>query len=261
MATSVSGSTDVQEALNRIGTGATKNARAVGAGAAVLLVVLGVAAFFTSQRQNRAEEAKNALYLAQKNQEKELRAFAEAQVPQTKPAPTAKNAKEAPKAPSAPADPGRVAFAKFDVDARLPETVKQLQKVVQDFDGTRAAHEARLSLGGLYVDHGEAAKALPWFEKAVSSAPNTTERAFALNALGFAQEGAGKFTDAFTSFEKALNAGGAENLKGDLLLNMARVQAAAGDAAKARGVYDRIISEMPDTEYARTAEQLKTQLQ
>ncbi len=248
-------------ALKRAGDAAAKNGKLVAAIAGLVLVAAAVAAYVASQRAERASEARNALYLAQKAEETELKAVASAMAPASKAkpaAPKAPNAKAAPEAP-AQADPATVAYARFDVDAKLADTVKKYQSVIKDFDGTRAAFEARLALGALYLNHGEAPKATPWFEQAVNAAPNANERSFALNALGHAQESAGKFTEAHASYERALNQG-VEGMKGELLLSMARAQLGAGDPAKARALYDRVISELPESDDARTAEQLKTQL-
>ena len=60
-------------------------------------------------------------------------------------------------------------------------------------------------------------------------------------------------------FQKALELGEG-SLKGDLLMAIARCQETLHDSSKARSIYDRILSELPNTEYAKAADINKAQL-
>jgi tetratricopeptide (TPR) repeat protein len=117
-----------------------------------------------------------------------------------------------------------------------------------------------MKLGTLYFDHGDFAKALPWFEKAAQSASGSFERALALSSVAYTQENLGKPSDAVQTYQKALNLGEG-GLKGDLLLGMARSYEALQDTAKARSSYDQILKDLPGTEYAKSAELYKGWLQ
>jgi tetratricopeptide (TPR) repeat protein len=151
-------------------------------------------------------------------------------------------------------------YKKFDVDTTLAEPVKQLQLIVTDFSNTRAAFEARLTLGDLYYNHGQAEKSVKWYQEAADSAPGTFEKALAFYALGYSFENAAKPGEALKIYEKALNQGEV-GLKGDLLLATARCYESMHDIAKARSTYDRIIAELPNTDYATSAQVFKAQIQ
>jgi tetratricopeptide (TPR) repeat protein len=270
MATSISdsgtelGKGDLLARFKKKGAGAASSGKTVAIGLGVLALIGGGAAFFSGQKDARRNEAKNALYRAQKTYESELKAIAATmpkppvEKPKTIKGKNGKDVKAA--APAAPeVDPLAAAYARVAVDERFAETVKNYTIVSNDFNGTPSAFEARLALGNLYMNHGDTAKSVAWFEKATTSAPNSNEKAFAWNAYAYALEGTGKFTEAFSAYEKSLNQG-IDGLKGDSLFGMARTQTLAGDAAKARTYYDRVISELPESEYARIAKQLKAKL-
>ena len=147
----------------------------------------------------------------------------------------------------------------MDVDTHYPEAVKKLKAVDQDFTKTRPAFEARLKLGNLYFNHGNFEKALPWFQKAVDTAPAKLEKALALSAVGYTYENLGKGNTAIQSFQKAIDLG-ESSVKGELLIAIARCYEEIHDTAKARSTYDQILSELPNTEYAKNAEVYKSQL-
>jgi len=208
-------------------------------------------AFFMNRLEARSDSARNALFLATQSMRTELKAISDLEKPKAAPVDDKKTPNTAP-------DAG-VAFKKFDVDAKLPETVKKLKDIDQNFGRTRSAFEARLKLGDLYFNHGEFSKALPWYEKAVGSATGNFEKTLALSSLGYANESLEKPADALQAFQKAVNLGEG-SLKGDLLLGVARSYEAVHDSAKARSTYDKILVELPNTEYAKSAEVFKGQL-
>lgn len=255
------------------GLGKNKGALAAGVGTLVLVGVIG--SVIVGKNEAKSEAGKGALYAAQKAYETEMKALAGVKAP-------------APEAPKAPVDAAKdpkaakaqeaaekarrdedtasmkkleeLQYQKLDVDAKFPQTVQGYKSVIEKYSGTRAAYEARMALGSLYFDHGEAVKAAPVLKEAVDSAPGGLEKALSYSALGYAYENSGKPQDAAATYEKALNLGEA-GIKGDLLLALARSQEAMKDTAKARSIYDRIITELPNTEVAKTAETLKAQLQ
>jgi tetratricopeptide (TPR) repeat protein len=254
---------DFVVALREFFAGLFKHTRAI-------LVVLGALfaaglafAVIANQREERAEAGRNALYKARATLEKELKDLAVALAPPT-PAPASeKKGKDADKKPDPtppPPGPETVAFRKFDVDAKLAGGLKGLQAVTAEFGDTRAGFEAKLMLGDLYYDHGHPAKAVQWYQAASEAARAGLEKAMALSSLGYALEGSGKAAEAAATFEKALDLGEA-GLKGDLLLSVARAHELAKEPAKAKAAYDRILSQLPNTDHAKTAESLKAQLE
>ena len=255
---------------------ASKNTRAMGILLGALLAIGIVAAFIQNRNAAQADLARSELYLARKSVEKELIAFAstdpewKAQAAKSKEERKkaaeknkAKDAKGAAKKdealeeekPTAEA----VAFRKLDVDAKVPTGVKNLTTVTQKFSGTRAAFEARLALGDLYYQHGQSVKSLPFYEEASKSSPSTFDRALAYYSLGYAYESAAKLPEAQQAFDRALSMG-ETGLRGELLLSIARIQEARGQKDEAKKTYDRVISELPSSEYSRSAEMLRTEI-
>jgi TolA-binding protein len=81
----------------------------------------------------------------------------------------------------------------------------------------------------------------------------------AYQSLGYSLENEGKTSEALSAYDKS--AGYAEgSLKGDSLLAVARCHEAMKDSAKARSTYDQILSQLPNTDAAKTAEALKAKL-
>ena len=238
---------------------------------AVGFVIAAVIGFTLNQREMRSGEAKNALFNAQKASEKELKALALVMKP---PAPdkkaaaeeadevdgakptdaAAKAKKAAPKPPEG--NPSDIEFAKFDVDGKLPESVKAFTGVADKFSGSRIGTDAQLALGQLYYQHGQPEKAAAWFQKAADGASGRLDRALAFAALGYSKESSGALPEATQLFEKALDLGEA-SLKGDLLMAIARCQEGMKDVAKARSTYERITKELPNTDYAKNADVYK----
>ena len=210
------------------------------------LGVLG--SLYMNHRDSQAQTARNALFFANQSLESELKALDEkAPSPAASSTPT----KKAPKSILA-----KTLYQPLNVEAQFPEALKKLKNVEREFSGTAVAFEARLQLANLYYDHGHSAEAQVWYEKALQSAPRGFEKAAIRSALGYTQEALGKPTEALDSFQKALQLGD-ENLKGDLLLSVARNYEALQDSANARSTYEKILNELPDTEYAKSAELLK----
>ena len=216
-------------------------------------VLLGIAvaiALFFQHRDAQAKIGRNALFSAHRTLESELKAL----VP---PAPPAAN-----KGEKAPPPPGleSVYFQKLDVDSKFPETVKKLKGIVEQFGSSRAGFDAAVTLADLYFNHGENAKSETWYSKAlVLGPPNTFEKAVVLSSLGYVQENSGKLDNAISFFDQAFKLGEA-SLKGDLLMALARCYEAMHNTVKARSAYEQILTDLPNTEYAKTAELLKAQL-
>ncbi|MGK5083789.1 tetratricopeptide repeat protein [Bdellovibrionota bacterium FG-1] len=210
-----------------------------------------------SRHDAQSEAGKNALFIAQKTFDDEMKSLAGVKKPEATPEAT-KGTKDV-EATAAAKRLEEQAYTPLDVDARFPDAVQKFKMVISQYSGTRAGYEARMSLASVYFDHGRAAQALPLLTEAIDAAPSGFEKALALSALGYSQENLGKYAEALLAFEKALNIGEA-GIKGDLLLAIARCHEALHDTPKARSTYDRILAELPNTDAAKTAETLKTQL-
>lgn len=229
------------------GPGIFQNTKVIYTIVGALLAIGIAAALISNQKAAKAEQGRNALYSANRAYEKQLETLKPATP--VAPAPTGKDKK----AESDPFNsPDAPRFEKLDVDAKLGDTVAKFKSVAKDFDGTRPAFEARLALGDLYMNHGEAAKSVSWYEEAAKAAPGGFEKMLSYYSLGQASESSGKSKEALEAYDKALNMG--EGFKGDILLGMARAHEALNDSAKAKSTYEQILSQLPNTEYARLAE-------
>ena len=233
----------------------SKNYRAVLAVVVAILVLGGAGILVSSRKEARAEEARNALYLAIQAVQADAKRVAEAE-PKPVVDPKAAKAKQA--APVA-ASPETIEYKKLDVDAEFSRGVQMLKAVTEKYNDSRTVFEARLQLGDLYYRHGQPAKAVSWYQEAAQGAPGPFPKSLAFSSWGYALESSGKASEAIPVYEKAINIGEA-SLKGDLLLAIARCHGLLNDSAKARSTYDQILSQLPNTEYARQAEALKAKL-
>jgi len=235
-----------------------KNTRSLVIVLVVLAIVGTVIGFILNKKENQSEEARNALFIAQQSVNAQLKAIGDKEQMNTV-AKEVKAEKAGAKVPPAKnIDFDALTYQKLDVDSNFGEAISKLTAVSEKYNGTRPAFEARLYLGNLYYNHGESSKSLNWYVKASESANGSMEKAFAYSALGYAQENAGKNQDALDSFDKALNQGEGM-IKGDVLLAVARNQTKLGKADQAKTTFDRIIKELPNTEFSKTAENLKAQ--
>jgi TolA-binding protein len=222
-----------------------------------LLVVLACAAtvFVMNKKEEKVDQGRNALFLAQKSIDEQMKKISEALVSANK---TDIVDKKTGKAPMV--DPEAAAFEQFDVDAKLGPQVKMLESVAADYPHTRPSYEAMMLLGKLYLDHGNPSSAATWFQKSTQTAPVALDRALAWSSVGYANENAMKYKEAIDAFDHALGEGEG-TIKGDLLMGKARSFEALHDSAQAKGVYDQIISQLPGTEYAKNAEAFKARTQ
>ena len=231
-------------------------------GGAIMLGSIG--AFFYSRMETESHRGRTALYLAEKAYEAELKAITP-QTPEKSTGPTGKSsdATKGKETDQAKADAEKpvvsVEYKKLDVEAVFPETIQKLKALEEKYGKSRPAYEARLKLGNLYFNHGNYEKALPWYQKAVDTSASKFDKSLALSLVGYAYENLGKGTSAIESFQKAIDLG-EKSLRGDLLMAIARCYETVNDVAKARSTYDRILSDLPNTEYAKNAELYKTRL-
>jgi len=234
----------------------SKNYRAVLAVLIAVLILGGAGILVSNRKEAKAEEARNALYLAIQAVQADAKRVAEAE---PKPAVDPKTAKAAKQAAPIAASPETIEYKKLDVDAEFARGVQMLRTVAEKYSDSRTVFEARLQLGDLYYRHGQPAKAVSWYQEAAQGAPGLFPKSLAFSSWGYALESSGKPSEAISVYEKAISIGEA-SLKGDLLLAIARCHGLLNDSAKARSTYDQILSQLPNTEYARQAEALKAKL-
>lgn len=238
-----------------------KNTRALWVVLGISLVVAVGIGLILNRMEARGQSAQNALYAAQKAVESDLKTLALARFPKD-PAKSEDGAvkdKAQKELMESAANLEKVSALRFDVDAEIKEGVKKLNQVLKDYEGTRAAFEARLTLADLYFDHGQVEKSLSHYEAAASKAPTALDRVLALKALGATHESLKKYPEAVVAYEKAVGSGDGF-LKPQLLLSIGRTYELSGDPAKAKLKYDEILSQFPNTEASQAAEQAKARL-
>lgn len=226
---------------------------------AVFLVLGGGYAYWSTHKHSKLKAASDALYTAQKTYEAEMRTVSSGLQPDAEAKKVAeKNKAQADRILEA----SRLEASRtvsFSVSEKLPKAVAQYQSIAQQFPGTSAAFDANLMLGDLFYAHETSEKAIPWYEKAVSDAPDSFSKGLALSSLGYSYENSKKYTEAAQAFEKILNLGEL-TLKPDALFSLARSQIALGQKDLAKGTYDRIIGEFVGTNHAKLAEVYKSNL-
>ncbi|OFY99362.1 MAG: hypothetical protein A2070_03255 [Bdellovibrionales bacterium GWC1_52_8] len=241
-----------------------KNRKAVAVVALAVILGSAVAMLFISRKQADGQKAHDELFLANDAVDKRLEALSKAATDAAADSSTTQTkkpgAKKVPPKPEKSIDSEQFAFKKLNVDQEFADAVQKYKAVIEKFGSTRAAFEARTALGALYLHHGEPEKAVPWLKAAAESAPGPAAKAYAWSSLGYALEDSAKTAEALQAFEKAMNLG-ESNLKGDLLLAIARCQEVLNDKAKARATYDQIISQLPNTEFAKNARFFKNRIQ
>jgi TolA-binding protein len=238
-----------------------KHWQAVVAVIVLAVIASGVAVFVMNKKEEKVDQGRNALYLAEKNLDEQIKKMAQPAETAAKPAEVSKDPKVAAAARMKQAsEADAVSFAAFDVDAKLADTVKQLQQVAQDYPKTRPGYEAMMLLGKLYLDHGQASKAQDWFVKSTDNAPTSLDKALAWSSVGYANENSEKYKEAIDAFDHALSQGEGV-LKGDMLMGKARSYQALKDNNQARATYDQIIAQLPGSSYSKSAESLKARLQ
>lgn len=249
----------VSDSMTRIATAASKQRKLVIAAGIVVLAAALAASLYLSKRSAFRSQASEALFKARTKLAADMKAYGDSLKPAETPAKDAKAKTAKKEAPAAPS----LEFVKFDVSAKLKDGIAALEKVAEDFPGTMAGFDARMELGGLYYDHAENSAAYEhaarWFESASTSAPANEQTIAALYNLGYAQEALGKCADSVKTFDRALNSGSGP-LLGELLLSKARCQLTLGDKAGAKGTYESLIKQLPNTEYAKQAETKKAAL-
>ncbi len=215
--------------LNRLVENLTQHYRAF---AILLAFILGVGAAFsywTSQKHRTSEEARASYYQAQKEIEAEKK----------------KN--------------GVSTQGKVDVDQAYSASIGKLTAVTTQFAGTRASYEAMLTLGDLYFNHQSPQKALPWYQKALQSAPDQLEKLLTSVSIASAYEDASQCALAIETLEKAARLG-EDFMQGEMLLSIARCQETLSLPQKAKATYEQVISQHPGTAPAKLAEIYKSAL-
>lgn len=140
--------------------------------------------------------------------------------------------------------------ARKHLEAKRPEDAeKAYEGLLSKFKGTRAAFEARLHLGDLWMDSGNYEKAIQHYQSAVDTANDAFSRLLAHYTLGVARESAGKHQEAVASYEEALKIQGSDFLRPEILMAEARCYEALQQPAKAIDLYKQVQEKFASRSY------------
>jgi TolA-binding protein len=187
--------------------------------------------FYQQSCEQNEQSSKTALYQIQKSVESESGALTEAEK-----------------------TPG----AKFDVDAKFPKTVADLNKIIGGKETARVKYEAAMKLGTMYMEFAKddsLPKATDAFKKMTEFAKTSFQKSTAYYLLGNAHERASAVKEATDAFQSALNQG-YEGMKGELLLSLVRVSLKANNPTQAKAFADKLNKEAPGTRAAQEAQKL-----
>lgn len=135
-----------------------------------------------------------------------------------------------------------------------PLAASELQKVVDNYAGTDAALEARLSLNETRLTAGQSQLAADDLANLVASKPAREFLVQANMLLGAANENLGKGAEAAAAYEAAAEAADMDYRKAEALLGAARGYRAAGQDDKAVAALRTILEKYPETSAYAVAE-------
>lgn len=143
----------------------------------------------------------------------------------------------------------QVSSRAFVAQKKYEEAEQAFAPVIQKHKGTRAAYEAELQIGDLWMDVGNYEKAAAHYEAAANSAPDPFSRLLANYDIGIAKETAGKPADAVAAYETALNVPGSDSLRAEIMMAQARCYEAMNQAQKAIDLYKTIAEKFSNRAY------------
>ncbi len=126
----------------------------------------------------------------------------------------------------------------------IPLATRNLEQLVQRFDGTRAAHEARLILAQLLFDQGRYQEGIARIEPLEGSKEPYTA-ATAMNLAGAGYEQLGQYDKAAAEYQKAADKARFPNDRATYLANAARAFTSAGNLNEAKKIWTRLADD-PD---------------
>ncbi len=141
-------------------------------------------------------------------------------------------------------------LARKSVEAKQPEeAVKAFASLLEKYPGTRAAFEARLQAGDIWMDAGNFEKAAESYQAAVKDASDSFGKVLSYYTLGVAHETAGKLQEAVNSYDEALKLQGSDFLRPEILMAQARCFEALKQPAKAIEIYKTVQDKFASRSY------------
>jgi len=136
----------------------------------------------------------------------------------------------------------------------LPLAASDLSRIVDNYGGTAAGNQASLLRGQVRLLQGQPTLAVSELQQFIARGPQPHYKAQAYGLLGSALEQAKDFKAAGDAYEQAAKASPYPLVSGQMLLSAGRAYTTAGDTAAAANVYQKALSDHPDTPIATEAE-------
>jgi TolA-binding protein len=127
----------------------------------------------------------------------------------------------------------------------LPLASSELQKLIDQYEGTDAATEAVITLNQIRMVNGQSELAVVGLRDFLAGNPKPQYRAPAYGLLGAALENAGRYPDAAEAYTNASKSADLEYLKARYLIDAGRSYAAGGKKAEAQGAYREVVQKYP----------------
>jgi predicted negative regulator of RcsB-dependent stress response len=137
----------------------------------------------------------------------------------------------------------RLNAARLAYESRnYPLAASELSQIVENYSGTRAAHEAHILLAQVRLRQGQTQQAIELLKRYAPDA-DAAFRAQAFGLLGAAYENLGHPKEAAEAYQQAANAARLAFLRAQFLADAGRAWVAAGDSASAVQAYRSILAE------------------
>lgn len=129
---------------------------------------------------------------------------------------------------------------KFVAEKKLEDAEKVYAPLLEKYKGTRAAFEAELQMGDMWMDAANYDRATVHYDNASKMTSDSFSRLLAHYNVGVAKETAGKLGEAVAAYEAALSTQGSDFLRPEILMAQARCYEVLNQAKKAIDIYKTV---------------------
>ncbi len=135
------------------------------------------------------------------------------------------------------------------------ELKPEFKEIIERYGSTDAAKAALLKYADLCYQTGDYETAIDMYQQALDAyGKDQALRALVLNGLAYAYEETQDYDQALQVFNRIVK-NGSGAMKAQALFNLGRVYGKAGEPDKQREVYERLVSDYPDSMYFQLAKE------
>lgn len=136
------------------------------------------------------------------------------------------------------------------------ELKPEFKEIIEQYGSTDAAKAALLKYADLCYQTGDYDTAIEMYQEALDAygKDQAALRALVLNGLAYAYEEKQDYDQALQYFNRVVERG-AGAMKAQALFNLGRIYGKTGESGKQREVYERIVSDYPDSMYFQQAKE------